>query len=684
MEAILHISEQQILISAFVVICAPLLAFVFSFVAKKYAPAISITGISFSLVASLVLFSGIWNTGKTYHPFVNWVDLQGFKINAGFLLNNLTVLMLLLVSFIALLVNIYSVEYMRKDRMKPRYFGYLSLFCFAMLALVIADNLFLVYAGWELVGFASYLLIGFWFTKETAVKANKKAFVMNRLGDIGFLAGLMIVFSQFKTLDIDALFGAGNLIASSFIHQDLWVTPFSNLPDYWLTVAGLCFFAGAIAKSAQFPLHTWLPDAMEGPTAVSSLIHAATMVAAGVFLLVRIEPLFNDTVLFIIASIGLFTAFMAATIALTQNDIKRVLAFSTVSQLGFMMLAIGTGDSAAAIFHLVTHAFFKCLLFLGAGAVIHQMHHIKEKNPYHFDEQDMRNMGGFAKWMPVTATVFIAAAVALAGLPFSSGFLSKDAVLLSVFEWANHKGGLAWLFPVIISLTSWFTVFYIFRVIFKVFFGEFRLPKILNANLGHHPVHDPNHYMRVPVIILAIFCIAFVFAFNPFSLEASWLYNAFNMKGHQESFFHLLIPVYINILSFVLIFITYRLYASGKVVLNLEKTWLYKFSINQWYFNELYDTLFVKNTVWFSKVWYWFDRNIIDGLVNLFGTIGIQISKLSDWFDKNIIDGLVNFSALAVERLGIWFRAVHNGKFQHYIIWMLLVFLSYFIFQMIY
>ncbi|RRN77079.1 NADH-quinone oxidoreductase subunit L, partial [Pseudoxanthomonas sp. SGD-10] len=416
---------------------------------------------------------------------------------------------------------------------------------------------------------------------------------------------------------------------------------------------------------------------------VSSLIHAATMVAAGVFLLVRIEPLFNETVLMVIASIGLFTAFMAATIALTQNDIKRVLAFSTVSQLGFMMLAIGTGDSAAAIFHLVTHAFFKCLLFLGAGAVIHEMHHLKEKTQYSFDEQDMRNMGRFAKWMPITAIVFVLASIALAGLPFSSGFLSKDAVLLSVFEWANSKGGAAWLFPVVISLTSWFTVFYIFRVIFKVFFGEFRLPQLLKADLGARPLHDPNNYMKIPVIILAVFCIAFVFALNPFSLEASWIYSSFNLNDHQDSVFHLLIPVYINVLSFVLIFATYKVYASNKVVLNLEKTWLYKFSFNQWYFNELYDTLFVKTTVWLSRAWYWFDRTIIDGLVNFSGTLALWFSKLSDWIDKNVIDGLVNFSAVVVERLGIWFRAVHNGKFQHYIIWMLLVFLSYFIFQMI-
>jgi NADH-quinone oxidoreductase subunit L len=683
MNPFLAISDQQIVIASFLVICAPLLSFFFSLLWKKGAAAISISAITISLGASLILFLGIWN-GQTHHFAIPWINFSSFKINLGFLLNNLTVIMLLLVSFIALLVNIYSVEYMRKDQLKPRYFAYLSLFCFAMLSLILADNLFLVYIFWELVGFSSYLLIGFWYTREKAAIASKKAFIMNRLGDLGFLAGIMILLSHFHTLDIDAIFGGGNLIASSFVQGGFWVSPFGTMPDYWLTIAGLCFFIGAIAKSAQFPLHTWLPDAMEGPTAVSSLIHAATMVAAGVFLLIRIEPLFNETVLNIISIIGLFTAFMAATIAVTQNDIKRVLAFSTVSQLGFMMLAIGVGDSAAAIFHLVTHAFFKCLLFLGAGIVIHEMHHLKDKYQLDFDEQDMHFMGGLRKMMPVTTVVFVIAAMALAGLPFTSGYLSKDAILVSVFEWADLNGGIFWTFPIIVSITSWLTTFYIFRVVFKVFFGEFRLPEVLNTQFNGSPLHDPAGWMKYPVIMLAVFCLGFIYAFNPINLNSSWLYHTFTSQEHHEGLYQIMVPIYINVLSLALLSLAYLMYARNKTSVNFEQTWYYRFSYNQWYFNEAYDVLFVKPIILKTKAFYWFDVRIIDGVVNASGKFAIQLSYLANWIDKNIIDGLVNFSALVVDRLGIWFRAVHNGKFQHYVIWMLAVFLSFFIFQMIF
>src|SRR5690606_9953946 len=275
-----------------------------------------------------------------------------------------------------------------------------------------------------------------------------------------------------------------------------------------------------------------------------------TMVAAGVFLLVRIEPLFNETVLTVIASIGLFTAFMAATVGLTQNDIKRVLAFSTVSQLGFMMLAIGVGNSASAIFHLVTHAFFKCLLFLGAGIVIHEMQHLKDKYKIDFDPQDMLNMGGLRKRLPVTFIVFLIAALALSGLPLTSGYLSKDAILLSVFDWSNLKGGVFWAFPVLISIASWCTTFYIFRLIFKVFFGEFRLPKFINTTIDLNKIHDPSNWMKIPVMVLAVFCIGFVFSFSPLSLEQSWLYTTFSggQHGAGNATLHLLVPAYINVL----------------------------------------------------------------------------------------------------------------------------------------
>ncbi|MGV3508667.1 MAG: NADH-quinone oxidoreductase subunit L, partial [Sphingobacteriaceae bacterium] len=443
---------------------------------------LSILTISLSLILSIFLFINIWNNQPVQQQFT-WFTIGQTEFKIGVLLNNLSVLMLLLVTAIALLVHIYSTKYMQGDPYLFRYWAYLSLFCFSMLGLVITDSLFLLYMFWELVGFSSYLLIGFWFTKDTATQASKKAFIMNRLGDLGFLTGLMIIYSQFKTFDINLLFGEGGLVLKSVIESGLWISGESSMPAVWLTIAGLAFFLGAIAKSAQFPLHTWLPDAMEGPTSVSSLIHAATMVAAGVFLLGRIYPLFDSTVLLVIASIGAFTAFMAATIALTQNDIKRILAFSTISQLGFMMIAMGVGAYASGIFHLVTHAFFKCLLFLAAGAVIHEMVHVKERYALDFDHQDILNMGGLRKKMPVTFITMLLASLALVGIPLTSGYLSKDAILIQSFEWSDLQNNWAKLIPYSALLTSWLTAFYISRLIFKVFFGSFRLEQRFNTKV---------------------------------------------------------------------------------------------------------------------------------------------------------------------------------------------------------
>ena len=673
-------TPHQYLCLAAIAIAAPCLAFLGALIYRKWAAGIGISAISISFISSILLFLGCWKK-PTLHLSYRWIEMANVKINLGFLLNDLTVIMLLLISFIALLVHIYSVEYMRKDALKYRYFAYLSLFCFAMLCVVLADNLFILYAFWELVGFSSYLLIGFWFTKEKAVQANKKAMIMNRIGDIGFLVGLMILLSQFHTLNIDTLFGAGDLISSSFIKGDLWVSPFGTLPGFWLTISGFCFFAGAIAKSAQFPLHTWLPDAMEGPTAVSSLIHAATMVAAGVFLLLRIAPLFNDAVLVSMAVIGLFTAFMAATIALAQNDIKKVLAFSTISQLGFMMLAVGVQDDGAAVFHLITHAFFKCLLFLGAGMVIHQLHHIKEKHHLDFDEQDMGNMGGLRKLMPITGIVFFIAAMALSGLPFTSGYLSKDAILVSVFEWADLRGGIYWVFPLLVSITSWLTTFYIFRVVYKVFFGAFRLPKLLTSPKENWHIHDPNKWMTIPVIILSICCFGVIFAYNPLSLDSSWVYHGFDLQQHNEGMYHLMVPLYINVMSLALIFTANLVYAKQKIAFNFEDKWYYKLAYNQWYFNQFYDVFLMKVLLMKAKVFYWFDQKIIDGFIHLLNDVTLFFSKIAAWFDEHIVDGLVNGTAFLVRRIGVWLRGMQSGKLQLYFIWMLFLFLSFMIYK---
>ncbi|MDB5110651.1 MAG: NADH-quinone oxidoreductase subunit, partial [Mucilaginibacter sp.] len=445
METYLPYEDSLTLFLALATVLLPLLAFVINCCLpgknNKFSGWVSSSAILLSCVLAIKVFSKVWNN-HPLHLQHRWFTIGDSKLYAGILLNNLSVLMLLLVSVIALPVHIYSTAYMKSDERYKRYFTYLSLFCFSMLALVVADNLVLFYGFWELVGFSSYLLIGFWFTKESAVQANKKAFIMNRIGDVGLLIALLILFAQYHTFDIDQLFSDRGLVSQSVIKAGLWISPISTIPAVWQYVACAGIFLGVAAKSAQFPLHTWLPDAMEGPTSVSALIHAATMVAAGVFLLGRVYPMFTPVELTILAAIGCFTAFMAATIALTQNDLKRILAYSTISQLGYMIMAMGIGAYASSLFHLVTHAFFKCLLFLAAGIVIHQMQHIKEDNDLNIDPQNILNMGGLRKKMPLTFITAVIGSLALIGLPLTSGYLSKDGILIQAFDWADDKNWL--------------------------------------------------------------------------------------------------------------------------------------------------------------------------------------------------------------------------------------------------
>jgi len=574
------------------------------------------------------------------------------------------------------LVHIYSREYMRNDPYLNRYWAYLGLFCFSMIGLVISDSLLLIYLFWELVGFSSYLLIGFWFSKNAASQAARKAFIMNRIGDLGFLTGIMIIYNQFQTLDLVSLFGDGGLLSSSFIENDLWISGSRQMPAIWLSIAGFSFFLGAMAKSAQFPLHTWLPDAMEGPTSVSSLIHAATMVAAGVFLIARVYSVFDPLVLDVMVWIGAFTAFMAATIALTQNDIKRILAYSTISQLGFMVMALGIGAYSESIFHLTTHAFFKCLLFLAAGSVIHQLHHYCIKNSHDFDYQDIRFMGGLRKRMPFAFIGMCLASAALVGLPLTSGFLSKDSILIRTFEWAASRDGVFVTLPWIMVLTSWLTAFYIFRLIFRVFFAESReikLDKLATIN-------DSPGSMSYVLIILSFFCTFIVFAFNPASFESSWLWKGFQVSVIKEiSIFHWLVPLIINSGSILFIMFAYRIYVLDKGSKLTLGSWLYQISNREWFFNEIYDFMFVKSVEKLAQIIYQFDRVVIDGLVNSMATITQILSSIAKWFDKNVIDGLVNASGLLSQHLGRFFRTFQTGKLQHYLITMLLFVLSFFI-----
>ncbi|MGJ1534369.1 NADH-quinone oxidoreductase subunit 5 family protein [Sphingobacterium multivorum] len=664
MDQFVHISP---LLTALLTLIAPLAAFVYQAIVGKrdQSGLVSLTAIILSFIAGGLTWFSIWNNPAVSIQ-VNWFTIGETSFKVGILLNNLSTLMLFLVPTVALPVHIYSRAYMHGDTGIHRYWMYLSLFCFAMLGLVIMDSLLLMYVFWELVGFASYLLIGFWFTRETAVQANKKAFLVNRIGDLGFLIGLAILFTQFKTLNLIDLFGDNGLIYQSTIAQGLWISPVNSLPQIWLTIAGLAFFLAAMAKSAQFPLHVWLPDAMEGPTSVSSLIHAATMVAAGVFLLATVFPLFNESALLFIAIIGTITAALAAYFALGQYDIKRILAFSTISQLGFMMVGIGIGTWDAALFHLTTHAFFKCLLFLSAGAVIHEMAHLKEHSHLDFDPQDLRNMGGLRQYMPKTFVLMSIASLALAGFPLTSGYLSKDSIVISSFEWAISKGNLYLIIPISLILVSILTAFYIGRLLFKAFFGEFRLLKQLQGKLLDHPLHEAPKTMLIPMFVLGLFCLFPVFSFNPFSYHDSWLMDGLLLDEYAfapSHSAHLIIPAILLLGSVIGWIIGWKWYVQNKYPLNPASQAL-KAAFNQGYINEFYQAVFVNGILKLAQFCYWFDRHIVDAFVSLIQFIVLSLSQLSVWIDKYIVDGFVNTVATVAYWTGNQVRLVQNGKIQ--------------------
>ena len=664
MDQFVHISP---LLTALLTLVAPLAAFIYQALVGKrdQSGLVSLTAIILSFIAGGLTWFSIWNNPAVSIQ-VNWFTIGETSFKVGILLNNLSTLMLFLVPTVALPVHIYSRAYMHGDTGIHRYWMYLSLFCFAMLGLVIMDSLLLMYVFWELVGFASYLLIGFWFTRETAVQANKKAFLVNRIGDLGFLIGLAILFTQFKTLNLIDLFGDNGLIYQSTIAQGLWISPVNSLPQIWLTIAGLAFFLAAMAKSAQFPLHVWLPEAMEGPTSVSSLIHAATMVAAGVFLLATVFPLFNESALLFIAIIGTITAALAAYFALGQYDIKRILAFSTISQLGFMMVGIGIGTWDAALFHLTTHAFFKCLLFLSAGAIIHEMAHLKEHSHLDFDPQDLRNMGGLRQYMPKTFVLMSIASLALAGFPLTSGYLSKDSIVISSFEWAISKGNLYLIIPISLILVSILTAFYIGRLLFKAFFGEFRLLKQLQGKLHDHPLHEAPKTMLIPMFVLGLFCLFPLFSFNPFSYHDSWLMDGLLLDEYTfapSHSAHLIIPAILLLGSAIGWIIGWKWYVQNKYPLNPDSQAL-KAAFNQGYINEFYQAVFVNGTLKLAQFCYWFDRHIVDAFVSLIQFIVLSLSQLSVWIDKYIVDGFVNTVATVAYWTGNQVRLVQNGKIQ--------------------
>ncbi|RUU21959.1 NADH-quinone oxidoreductase subunit L [Mesorhizobium sp. M7A.T.Ca.TU.009.01.3.2] len=553
-------------------------------------------------------------------PVMRWIQSGGLEAAWALRIDTLTVVMLVVVNTVSALVHIYSIGYMHHDPNRPRFFAYLSLFTFAMLMLVTSDNLVQMFFGWEGVGLASYLLIGFWYKKPSANAAAIKAFVVNRVGDFGFALGIFGLFVLFGSVNLGTIFAnAATFIPAEGAPHGAAVLTFLGYAldkQAAMTIVCLLLFMGAMGKSAQVPLHTWLPDAMEGPTPVSALIHAATMVTAGVFMLARLSPLFelSHSALTVVTFIGAFTAFFAATVGLVQNDIKRVIAYSTCSQLGYMFVALGVGAYGAAIFHLFTHAFFKALLFLGSGSVIHAVS----------DEQDMRKMGGLRKLIPTTYWMMVIGTLALTGVGIpvtvigTAGFFSKDAIIESAFAGHNSVAGMAF---VLLVIAACFTSFYSWRLIFMTFHGKPRA----SHEVMHH-VHESPPVMLVPLFILAagaLFAgVIFHGAFIGEGYAEFWKASLFTLPDnhilhdiHELPLWVELSPFFAMLIGFALAWKFYIRSPEMPVNLAAQHRGLYAFLLNKWYFDELYDFLFVRPAKRLGHfLWKTGDGTIIDGL----------------------------------------------------------------------
>ena len=556
-------------------------------------------------------------------PLFTWIPAGEFTIEFGLFIDPLTACLLIVVTTIGLLVHVYSIGYMSHDPGYWRFFAYLNLFMFSMLLLVLGDSWLTVFVAWELVGLSSYLLIGFWYRKRSAALAAKKAFIVNRVGDVGFALGIMAIFVNT---------GAAGEATLNIRHSLEILVEQGDANPIPLFVTALLVFAGAMGKSAQFPLHVWLPDAMEGPTPVSALIHAATMVNAGVYLVARANPLFASApdAMVIVAAIGIFTAILAASIAMTQTDIKRVLAYSTLSQLGYMFAALGVGAFTAAIFHLMTHGFFKGLLFLGSGSVIHAVH----------EEQDMRRMGGLSKKIPITYVTMLIGSIAIAGIPPLAGFFSKDEILGEAF-----KFGFLWVWAIGLFVAL-LTAFYMFRLMGMTFWGTFRGPKEVWDR-----IHESPRVMTVPLILLAIPSVFLGMLLGlPFgdSTLLHWLEPVFEEAIHMLELPHepyalfgidgglILASVTVAVVGLVAAWRLFgvdlpgiRLGAQPERVreLTARVPFLYRASLNKWWFDDLNHLLFIVIGGRVASAMWWFDREVVDGTVNAVGGTTVEAGR---------------------------------------------------------
>src|SRR5947208_1966795 len=604
-----------------------------------------------------------WLPAGAYH--LSSGALANLNVDVGFQLDPLSAVMLLVVTGVGFLIHVYSIGYMGHEGGYYRFFGYMNLFMFSMLTLVLANNMLLMFVGWEGVGLCSYLLIGFYFLKKSASDAGKKAFIVNRIGDAGFILGILLTAVTFATIRFTSA-GLTDTAANSGILQALDGALSAHALAAGapvLTTIALLLFVGATGKSAQIPLYVWLPDAMEGPTPVSALIHAATMVTAGVYMVVRMNAIYRlaPLAMDVVAVIGVVTAIFAASMALVQNDIKKVLAYSTISQLGYMFLALGVGAFAAGIFHLMTHAFFKALLFLGAGSVIHAMS----------GEQDILMMGGLWGEIPVTARTFFVATLAIAGIPPLAGFFSKDEILGRAFE--RHPA--LWIVGFI---TAGMTAFYMFRLVFLTFFGYSRAD-----NHAQKHIHESPRTMTIPLMILAVLSVVGGWIGWPASLFGSNQFEKFlepvmssagateSAKAVQESstteYFLMLASIAIAVAG---IWVAYEFYRTKRFAPELvagKMKGFYRVLFHKYYVDEIYDALFVNRTKDLGTLLGQIDAKVIDGVgVDGTGWLARFGSTLSMWWDKWIIDGLLNFGAKFTQLLSFPIRFLQTGTFSTY------------------
>jgi len=587
------------------------------------SPVMILVAFLFSCKA-VVELSGLPHGSALLDTLYPWITAGQFHVDLALRVDALSAVMILIVTGVGFLIHVYSVGYMAHDEDVARYFTYLNLFTASMLILVLGENLLLLFVGWEGVGLCSYLLIGFWYTDDEKASAGKKAFIVNRIGDAGFLLGMFLLFWTLV---------AKNVWTLSFSEIQAHASALATSPGIITTIC-LLLFVGAIGKSAQFPLYVWLPDAMAGPTPVSALIHAATMVTAGAYMVARLHFLYSmsPTALAVVAGIAAFTAVFAATIALVQTDIKKVLAYSTVSQLGYMFLGIGVGAYAAGIFHLMTHAFFKALLFLGAGSVIHGMS----------DEQDIRKMGGLLKKMPITGWTFLVGCLAIAGIPGLSGYFSKDLILEEAYAGPHGSSLLYWTGVVGAGMTA----FYIFRLFFITFLGENRA----DHQVAHH-IHESSLSMTVPLITLAVLS-----ALGAYFPLLQWLEPVFGeLKEGGIPLFIKWLPTVAGVVGVVVAYSMYGVNPKAAESLNEAPTGLRKVLWNKWYVDEIYDAAIVQPFVAMAN-WFWkfFDTEVIDGIVNGAAYLMEDWAKgIRHWQTGNVQNYAMSFLIGAMAILGL-------------------------------